>query len=315
MKDEMTAYKRLCNEVSEIEPLKSDLYYDIGNGYCRLDLRTVKALGIDLWLVSRIFYLSALDTKVNEEDFYNDVALIRKLCNEGKLPFKEKDIHSFLKKWEDSGKPPFSHSETYRNLYSPSYRVVLKKYADVLLVLDKIIKLSRKRRTVVAIDGRCGSGKTTFAEIIRNVSDCSVVHADDFFLPPKKRTENRLNEAGGNFDYERFQNQVINGIKSNSDFEYEVFSCCEMKINGVRKIKNNNIIVVEGSYCMHPYLEDVYDIRIFSDVSKDIQRERIIRRNGEECYRRFEEKWIPMEEKYFREYNIINKCDMSVELK
>ena len=70
----------------------------------------------------------------------------------------------------------------------------------------------------VAIDGSSGSGKSTFASLLAGVYDCNVFHTDHFFLTPAMRTAERLNETGGNFDYERFREEVIYGIMSGLAF-------------------------------------------------------------------------------------------------
>ncbi len=304
------AYDRISSEIESIEPLDTKLVYDIGNGYSRLDLKAVKYKGIDTKLISRIFYLSSQETKLNLDSFYNDINLLREMSDDNQINFSKKDIHSFIKKWEDEGRLPFSHSENYRKKYNPAYRVILKKYADFIELLDRIEKQSRDNFISVAIDGRCGSGKTTLGNLISEIFCCDIIHADDFFLPLEKRTENRLSEAGGNFDYERFNSQVIDKIKSKEQsFAYDVFSCCEMKFIHKKRVSLEKLLVIEGSYCLHPYLDDIYDIKVFKDVSTQLQKERIIKRNGKECFKRFEEKWIPMEEKYFNEYSIKQKCN------
>ena len=56
---------------------------------------------------------------------------------------------------------------------------------------------------IVAIDGRCGSGKTTLGEYLEQVFDCNLFRMDDFFLRMEQRTPQRLKETGGNVDYER----------------------------------------------------------------------------------------------------------------
>ena len=35
---------------------------------------------------------------------------------------------------------------------------------------------------LIAIDGRCAAGKTTFAEKLSSIMECSVIHMDHFFL-------------------------------------------------------------------------------------------------------------------------------------
>ena len=69
--------------------------------------------------------------------------------------------------------------------------------------------LAKKNMVIVAIDGKCTSGKTTLASKLAEIYDCNVFHMDDFFLRPEQRIPERLAEVGGNVDYERFQEEVI----------------------------------------------------------------------------------------------------------
>ena len=76
--------------------------------------------------------------------------------------------------------------------------------------LTGIIKkeLERKRPLILAVDGRCASGKSTFARELSGVCLAEVIHMDDFFLRPQQRTKERLAEAGGNIDRERLLQEV-----------------------------------------------------------------------------------------------------------
>jgi hypothetical protein len=38
--------------------------------------------------------------------------------------------------------------------------------------------------------------------------DATIFHMDDFYLQGRQRTYERLNEVGGNVDYERFAKEV-----------------------------------------------------------------------------------------------------------
>lgn len=51
-------------------------------------------------------------------------------------------------------------------------------------------------RYIVAIDGRCGAGKSTLAQQLARDLGGRVVCADDFFLRPEQRTPERLAEPG-----------------------------------------------------------------------------------------------------------------------
>jgi len=50
---------------------------------------------------------------------------------------------------------------------------------------------------------------------------------------------------------------------------------------------------------------------LFLTVLPDVQKERIIKRNGEDGFKVFEQKWIPAEEKYFKALSIKEKCTLS----
>ena len=62
---------------------------------------------------------------------------------------------------------------------------------------------------IIAIDGRCASGKTTFTQKLANYLNAEVIHMDDFFLRNELKTKERLSEVGGNIDYERFTSEVL----------------------------------------------------------------------------------------------------------
>ena len=74
----------------------------------------------------------------------------------------------------------------------------------------------------------------------------------------------------------------------------------------------NYINIAEGSYSCHHALWDSYDLRIFLDVDPDKQLRRIKERNGERQLEIFAQRWIPLEEKYFSELNIKQRCDLSL---
>lgn len=176
-------------------------------------------------------------------------------------------------------------------------------------VADKINEINSDR-CIVAIDGRCASGKSTFAEKLGSVFDCSVIHMDDFFLQPFQRTEERLSEAGGNIDYERFADEVIKPIKEGIAFSYCPFDCKLLSFKESVKVDLKRVIIIEGSYSCHPVFEDVYNLKIFLDVESGEQLKRIEKRNGKNQLSVFKNRWIPLEERYFDKFNIKEKCDM-----
>ncbi len=179
--------------------------------------------------------------------------------------------------------------------------------------LINLIKEKQDRPLVIGIDGRCGSGKTTLSNYLKSILDCEIIRMDHFFLQTFQRTDNRLKEIGGNFDYERFISEVKNPIKNRKDLSYQVFNCYTMSLEERINININKIIVIEGTYSLHPLIEDIYDIKVFVNINKDEQIKRIKKRDGEVLLQRFISEWIPKEEEYFKAYNILDKVDILIE--
>lgn len=153
------------------------------------------------------------------------------------------------------------------------------------------------------------SGENTLAAALQKEFACNVIHMDHFFLQPQQRTPERLAEPGGNVDYERFLSEVLLPLTESRTFSYRIFDCKCMDFSGEAKVCPNRLTIVEGAYSCHPKFADFYDLRIFLDVDHEEQLRRIAKRNGEAALQTFEERWIPLEEKYFSEYQIPERCD------
>lgn len=177
-------------------------------------------------------------------------------------------------------------------------------------VEEKIAALLANGRAVVAIDGRCASGKSTLADEIKSVFGGTVIRADSFFLPASMRSEERLSQPGGNFHYERFRSEVIGGINSRLPFSYGVYDCSSGCITHSLCVDEPGLITVEGSYCMHPALNADYDLCIFCTTDEETQLDRIRKRNGEEVLKIFKEKWIPLENSYIDYCKTADKCQI-----
>lgn len=180
---------------------------------------------------------------------------------------------------------------------------------EICRMIDTALSMSEMTEQVnVAIDGVCGGGKSTLGQALAKKYDCNLFHMDDFFLRPEQRTPERYAQAGGNVDYERFQSEVLEHLADREGFTYSPFECGSMELGEPRTVPYRRLNIIEGAYSCHPYFGDVYQLRFFADLSAEEQRARILARNGEEKYKRFEKEWIPMENKYFETYGIREKC-------
>lgn len=175
-------------------------------------------------------------------------------------------------------------------------------------IAQKIIDSVTGDRCIIAIDGRCGAGKSTVARMIAESLGAPVIHTDDFFLPESMRTEERLSEAGGNMDRERLRDEVLLPLRRTGTCTYKRYDCAIGDFTYETEISESRVYVVEGSYSCHPELWELYDLHVFLTIDEDEQCWRLMRRNGARKMFDFRNRWIPMEEKYFEVFGIAEKC-------
>lgn len=239
----------------------------IGNGLCRFHItRDLSALW-ELPLIGRMFIRTARDVKGTEE------GLREKLERLAALPVP--GLGEYLEGWRREGCPAVHHSETFRSAYGPHYRVLrmdLARFLPALIPLEKLARDGKER--LIAVDGRCGSGKTGFAaltDVLARAAD--VVHMDDFYLPPERRAENWMEVPAGNMDLERFREEVLDR-------------------------RADRLLIVEGTYSQHPSLARYYDYKIFLTCGREEQTRRLRAREGD-YYPTFDRVWRTLEERYF----------------
>ena len=85
-----------------------------------------------------------------------------------------------------------------------------------------------------------------------------------------------------------------------------------MDYDGERVIDSTPIRIVEGAYSCHPLFGKYADITVFVDVEPEEQMRRILRRNGEQMADLFRERWIPLEENYFKYYAVQKNADVQM---
>ena len=163
--------------------------------------------------------------------------------------------------------------------------------------------LAEKQQVIVAIDGKCTSGKTTLAGKLAESYDCNVFHMDDFFLRPEQRTPERFAETGGNVDYERFLEEVLQPLQTGKPFSYRPFQCATFTLADPVAVMPKRLNIVEGTYSLHPHFANPYDLTVLLTVDPETQRQRILQR-PQRVHKSFFELWIPMENAYLESLSI-----------
>lgn len=162
---------------------------------------------------------------------------------------------------------------------------------------------------LVAIDGRCTAGKTTLAGLLQGTRSCNVVHMDDFYLPFAKRTPERMAQPGGNMDFERLLSEVLLPLKSGAEALYRPYNCHADYFLPTQPLSAAIPTVIEGSYSCHPLLREYYNLRVFLDISPELQAKRLMARNPA-AFEAFQTMWIPREEAYFSACRVREHCDI-----
>ena len=164
---------------------------------------------------------------------------------------------------------------------------------------------------IVAIDGCCASGKSTLGARLSEALGCPLFHLDDFFLRPEQRTPERFAEPGGNVDRERFLAEVLEPLGRGEAVHYRRFDCGSFTLMPEKLIQPGRVNLVEGAYAMHPDLAPHYALSLFLRISPEEQLRRILQRNGERA-EMFFTRWIPFEERYFREMDVEKRCSLVI---
>lgn len=315
LKDKEAAYRYLEEEYNTVEEDSEPLYEWIHPNMCRVNLAAWKREKLPLEWLSRMFAMTADNPpdggRRTFKEFVETVETLIEEPADVRMTGMTKELwQTFLSQYPVEQPVAVHHSKEYRRRERPAYRLVCGRFVHLIPILQAIAKLSSKMK-VIAIDGRCASGKTTLASELEQVTGAGLVHMDDFFLPPEMRTEERMGEAGGNVHYERFMDEVIPHIADSRPFRYRRFDCSRMELGEEREVSGGNLRIVEGSYSCHPVFGQYMDLKVFCSVEPEEQLRRIGERDGCEMLDRFRNQWIPMEEHYFQHFKILEQADVT----
>lgn len=289
------------------------LFEEISSSVCRINLGAWKNTSMPSKWLYQMFINSAVVLSDGSDMFMKYLEYAETFVKTANVSFTLDDWHIYLTHYKELGMPSVHHSEQYRTQEHPAYRIVHKRFVNLIPLLKKAAVLQKPDSVkIISIDGKAASGKSTMANDLKLILNGSVIHMDDFFLPPELRTKERFTKPGGNIHYERFQSEIFPSLFQKKSFEYHAFDCHTMSMGSMRLIDDSLWRIVEGSYSHHPCFGSYADIKVFSDISVKKQMERILNRNGEKMVERFRKEWIPLEEKYYDFYKIKENADIII---
>lgn len=256
--------------------------------------------------------------KYIENNFSQDYLIDSFIESSKIIPYNIEILKQQLEKYltieelKDYDYQPISHSNIYRNAYLPHYLVINKDYLTIDLrvkQLDNFIE-NIDKYTITSLDGKCTAGKSTITEKLKD--KYTIINIDDFFLSKEKKTPNRLNEIGGNIDYELVKDVLLKIKKAWQEkkqvIEYTIFDCSKQEYN-IKKITLQNKVILEGVYSCHNYFNDLIDYVAYLQIDYNTQIKRVSNRSLKE---RFINEWIPLENRYFDYYKLEDICDIII---
>lgn len=185
---------------------------------------------------------------------------------------------------------------------------------EILLpAVEEIGKIRKKgENLVVAVDGLCGTGKSTFAQILVDFFGVEQIRMDDFYLPIGGRRADWRRVAAGHMDLKRLVREVLVPIKEGKPFEYRPFDCRRQEIGKIILKTPGELTILEGSYSHHPALAPWVDQRVFMTCEEEVRLRRLKAREGER-FAAFQETWMPLEERYIAKFEIGKTNSLTVD--
>lgn len=101
-------------------------------------------------------------------------------------------------------------------------------------------------------------------------------------------------------------------LSKHEDIKLRKFNCSTLSIQSAHLIPYKSFNVIEGSYSMHSDLQKYYSYSVFLTVSKEEQLSRLEKRNPN-MLNNFIQRWIPLEELYFKTFSIQDICDIKID--
>ncbi|MFC4338142.1 uridine kinase family protein [Salininema proteolyticum] len=155
---------------------------------------------------------------------------------------------------------------------------------------------------VVAIDGPGGSGKSTFADLLADRLDASIVHTDDF----------------ASWDvpldwYPRLRDEVLVPLSENRSARFRPF---DWELGALRDVpivvEPAEFVIVEGVSSSREAFRPYLSFSVWVETPREVRLRRGLDRDGEEAAD-FWASWMAEEDVYVRREDPAGKADMVVD--
>ncbi|MDR6790668.1 uridine kinase [Sphingomonas sp. BE138] len=170
------------------------------------------------------------------------------------------------------------------------------------------------RPFIVAIDGRSGTGKSTFAAALAKHMNAVAIDGDDFYQGGTGIATDPLAKRASRCIDWRAQRTVLTTLRAGRSAAYHPFDWNRFDGNCVpaeHVVPSSPLILLEGVYSARPELADLLDFRILLQASAALRHERLLCREG--AIGEWERRWHEAEDWYFANCVPIDGFDLVIE--
>jgi uridine kinase len=177
--------------------------------------------------------------------------------------------------------------------------------SKVIIEINRLLK--HKNPILIALDGRSGTGKSTFAQAIASRVEGIIVVGDDFYSGGNDDAWSGLSaqeKVAKGIDWQRLRTQVLEPLLAKRpgswhplDFQPGI-GWVGWKDETV-KLDPAPVILVDGVYSARPELLDLVDLTVLVETDDEVRRKRLILREGQDFMTRWHRLWDAAEDYYF----------------
>jgi uridine kinase len=302
----------LINKRISIDSLHLGEIELLGKEYAKVELISQGDYWISYSSVKKIAELSFQNNLVAEEKFLKEICDSKNYIKKVIPSTDFNMLHAFVDGYLRKNKP-IMHSDSFLEKNPSSYFIVHQNYLDKLGIISSIDQLYKESgKALIAIDGNASSGKTTLASWLKTIYDANVFHMDDYFMKPVINRLDPFSIYASNINFTRLSEEILHPYHQESLSVHQLMDMKNHQLSLPIETPYKPITIIEGAYSMHPYIEKLYQLKIFMKTSYLEQIRRIYKRNGWKRMLVFMKKWIPMENTYFRDLNIAKQADLII---
>jgi len=216
---------------------------------------------------------------------------------------------------------------------------VAEKPADILThalrinvfnaIEEKLNQNQQSTTHVIGINGVDTSGKTVFAVAFEKYLKSRgyktmLIHLDDFHNPREVRnkgTDPVQSYIDNAFNLELLVNEILKPVSQGQTVSKEL-TLLDLETDKFSNIQHyqivkNTVVILEGVLLYREPLDEHFSIRVFLDVEFDEVLRRAGKRDevrfGPELIKKYESRYIPVQKRYFAEFNPIERSDILID--